>query len=434
MDENRLDRIARAISRRVATPPSDETRTEHLASVVETVAADNTGTIITFKQRCTRTVRSQQATRRLVSVAAAAVLVMAIVATPLVNAPGDDLPMLSAAGRPASPASSGADALMERSDAATDSFMWLPTNYMFRLDDGVDIPAGKAPAWRLEIDGTLPQYADLLSAYFDLPAATPSEWDPQTRIAGDEQQRSVTLYPAGEWYYSNFAAYPQWSCPGSADGVAPDMGDAPSSSANVPREPAMIDEPCTAPPAAQNLPSVTEATRRAEDVFEQLGITHIRFEEPFRDDWTVSLWGTQQFAELPGFLGQGVSITFGANGEILGAYGSFARPVLLGEYPTVSAAAAVERLNEQFNGKDGFAGARPAPMIDGDQPVTDTMEVPEVIGEEEPVLVTIVSVSIVPSMLWSPDGFTVIAPHYRMVDASGQEWWVAAVTDKYLAG
>lgn len=436
MNDEQLHRVARAISRKLATPPSDDTQATHLAAVTQAVNAGDAAAKVRPWRHIADAMTGPNAAKRLAPAFAAAALVVAIIVTPLVNNANGNLPMLSATPGQATPNQAGSDALMERGDAAPD-IAWWPMNYRFELADGVIMPAGKAPAWRMQIDASLQQYANMLSAIFDLPASAPSEWDPQTRVAGDEQQRSVTLYPGGEWYYANFNAYPQWSCPDNGEGVIPDKESASTPSVDDRREPAVIDDPCTPPPAAENLPSAATAKQQAEALFARLGITDIRFEEPYRDDWTVSLWGTQQFAELPGYMGQGVSVTFGANGEVLGAYGSFARPVLLGEYPTVSAAEAVERLNTQFSVDGGFPQPLPAPLVDGDQPVTDaaeSREAPVNPNEAETVVVTLVSVTIVPSMIWSPDGFAVIAPHYRFVDSNNQEWWVAAVTDRYLAG
>lgn len=433
MNDEQLHRVARAIARKLATPPSEETQAKHLDAVTKAVRDSDTPTVMPPWQRLKVGVAGPNAAKRLAPAVAAAGLIVAIIVTPLVNSPNSTLPMLSATPGEATPNQAGSDALMERGDAAPD-IAWWPMNYRFELADSVNMPAATAPAWRMQIDASAQQYANTLSAIFDLPSSTPSEWDPQARVAGDEQQRSVTLYPTGEWYYANFTAYPQWSCPDSRAEIPPDQGVSSEPGTAAGREPAVFDDPCTPPPAAENLPSPAAARQQADALFARLGITDIRFEEPHRDEWTVSLWGTQQFAELPGYTGQGVSVTFGANSEILGAYGSFARPVLLGEYPTVSATEAVQRLNASFTDQGGVARPLPAPLVDGDAPVSDENDADAAHRETETVVVTLVSVTIVPSIIWSPDGFVVIAPHYRFVDTHNQEWWVVAVTDRYLAG
>lgn len=105
---------------------------------------------------------------------------------------------------------------------------------------------------------------------------------------------------------------------------------------------------------------------------------------------------------------------------------------MIGKYPTVSASDAVVRLNTQFV-DDGMARPLPYPAIDGgDTPVSNTESSTD--SEMVRVEVTLVEVAVVLSPIWTADGFTVLAPHYRFTDTDGQQWWVAAVTDRYLAG
>jgi hypothetical protein len=445
--QNNMERLARAIGRRAANPPSDATREQHLAAITDAL----TNPPATASQRrfgwatLPRLSHSGLRSWRLAPAFAAVVLLLAIVVTPVLRGSGADLPILSAAQGGDRQAIAGADALMERggADSAPD-IMWWPVQYQFSLADGVSFAAGSAPAWRLEVAGSRIQRANDLAALFGLASAGPSEWDRDVLIAGDEAQRSVTLYPSGEWYYGNYGAYPQWSCSGGG-GVSspPSEGESDAiepQDADQPREMVEPDE-CTPPPPATNLPSTAAVQQQARELFAAVGITDIAFEAPYRDEWTVSLWGSLRFAELPEFAGQGVSVTFGNNGEILGAYGTLARPVRIGEYPTISAAEAVERLNAQFASDGGPGAARPLPAIDGgDMPVSDTAlpepdrPDPADKGERELHDVTLVSVALVSAPVWTKDGVTVIAPHYRFTDTDGQEWWVAAVTDRYLEG
>ncbi len=445
--QNNMERLARVIGRRAANPPSDAAREQHLAAIADALTHEPaTASPRRFGwATLPRLSNSGLRSWRLAPAFAAIVLLLAIVVTPVLRGSGTDLPILSAAPGGDRQAIAGADALMERGgfDSAPDK-MWWPVQYLFSLADGVSFAAGNAPAWRLEVAGSRTQRANDLAALFGLAPAGPSEWDRDVLIAGDEAQRSVGLYPSGEWYYGNYGAYPQWSCSdGGGASSPPSTGD---SDAVEPREtdkPRELVEPdeCTPPPPATNLPSTSAAQQQARELFAAIGITDIAFETPYRDEWTVSLWGSLRFADLPEFTGQGVSVTFGNNGEILGAYGTLARLVRIGEYPTISAAEAVERLNAQFATDGGSATARPLPAIDGgDMPVSDTaMPEPDRRGpadkdELEVHNVTLVAVTMVPAPVWTKDGLTVIAPHYRFTDADGHEWWVAAVTDRYLDG
>lgn len=442
LDDTRIERFARAIGRRLTTPPAHDVREQHLRDITHAIAADSrpAGNV----RRLNSFTHGFPRSRRIVPAFAAVLLLVVLVATPMIRNAGNDLPLLSAAAVGGPQQALGNDVAMERGaeDSAPD-IMWFAERYVFVLADGLDVAEGTQPAWKLEVDGSLTQRAETLRALFGLPSVAPSEWDPTVLIAGDPEGVSVTLYPTGEWYYANYSAYPQWSCPdvdgqaapGFGGQVEPYEGERDASESGEISEPSEGREPyeCTPPPAAENLPSSADARRQATALFAQLGITNLTFETPYRDEWTVSLWATQRFDELADYDGQGASVTFGADGQILGAYGTFARPTLIGDYPTVSAMDAVTRLNAQFDDNGPGGGPRPLPAIDGgDMPVSDreSSEAGETVTRE----VMLVAVTIVPAPIWSADGFTVIAPHYRFTDSDGQHWWVAAVTDRYLAG
>ncbi|MEX2533926.1 MAG: hypothetical protein WD360_08180 [Nitriliruptoraceae bacterium] len=451
LNDTRIERFARAIGRRLTTPPSTAVREQHLRDITQAVATESR--TATNGKRVPVWASGLSRSRRLIP-AFAAVMLIVIVTSPLISNSGNDLPMLSAAAVGGPQTGMAADALMERkgSDgsaaASAPDIMWLPERYEFVLADGVEIAAGSQPAWQMGIDGSLTERADELRALFGLTSVQPSEWDPNVLVAGDPEQASVTLYPTGEWYFANYSAFPQWNCPdvggqGDTDSAAQvepnfetqtELGSNASQGSEM-REPSDVIEPyeCTPPPAAKNLPSSAAVLTQTTELFAQLGITNLTFETPYRDEWTVGLWGTQRFDALPDYNGQGVSVTFGAEGEILGAYGTFARPTLIGDYPTVSASDAVARLNTQFADDGSMARPLPYPAIDGgDMPVSNT----ESSGDTELVTVevTLVEAAIVLAPIWTPDGFTVLAPHYRFTDSDGQQWWVAAVTDRYLAG
>lgn len=436
MNDTQLHRLARAITRRLAAPPSDATREQHLRAIINTTAPQQAPVRQTVRDRVADWFGGLASPRRLVPAGAAMLLLVAVVATPLLRGSNTELPVLSASAGPNQPGIA-ADTSMERGDTAAPDIMWYPMNYRFVLADGVSLPAGTSPGWQMRIDGSLSQRATDLAARFNLANVQPSEWDRSVLVAGDPEQASITVFPSGEWHFSNYAGYPQWDCPQTSAETPPETaGDAAGTSSDSAdrREPALIDEPCTPPPAARDLPTVSAAREQARALFAELGSTDIAFGEPYRDDWTVSVWGTIRFAEIPGYEGHGMSVTYGASGEILSAYGTLARPAPLGEYPTISAADAVARLNSQFS-NDGGARILPAPMEDaGDTPVSDTSlpVEPPVDGEIETVEVTLVSVTIVPAMVWTQDGTTAIAPHYRFVADDGGEWWVSAVTDEYL--
>lgn len=447
LEDMRIERFARAIGRRLTVPPARAVQAEHVRDITHALAGESHLSRNVY--RFNEWVKQLPQNRRVVPAFAAAVLLV-VVAVPLSRSSGTDLPVFSAASEGGPQAPMSADTMERGAMDVMPDKMWRAEQYVFVLADGVELPAGLQPAWHLRVDGSLSDRAEALRVEFGLSSMAPSEWDEGVLVAGDPEQASATLHPTGEWYFGNFPAYPQWSCPDDGSQSAPYVGaqvepnageqvesdtSASARGSSGASDGGEVPEPyeCTPPPAAQNLPSSAEAQRQASKLFTRLGITGLTFETPYRDAWTVSLWGTQRFDALPDYDYQGVSVTFGANGEILGAYGTFATPSLIGEYPTVSATDAVARLNAQYADAGSGALVRPMPAInDGDKDVANTDSADD--DDMPTVEVTLLEVTIVPAPIWSPDGFSAIAPHYRFTDSNGQHWWVAAVTDRYLAG
>jgi hypothetical protein len=361
--------------------------------------------------------------RRLQSSLAAIAVLVAGIAT-WVSSSRDDLPMIALGSMSGASAAAPGDAAMSReADVAADQpavgFLWMPTDYTFILEESARVAAGTAPAWRFAAPGDLAALAERLSARFGLPALAPSEWDPAT-LTVTSDAGSLTLSPTGEWYFG--AAYDpamEWRCP--AD-----------------------DEPareCEPPPPAVGVPSTEEARRLAAALFDELGIGGVRLEDAFVDAWTASVWGLIGVEGAPRDVGLSVGAGFGGDGRIQYANGSFARAVGLGDYPTVSSEAALERFRLQLARDSGTAQPYPADGPAADGPRQDGASVLPAPGddverqdvERQQVTVRLVSAEVVLQFVWTADQQMILAPHYRFRDTDGGEWWVIAVEDRYLA-
>jgi hypothetical protein len=453
--------LARAVGAQLRTPPSEEVRRAHVAEAASAVAAagapevgvDRAVTDVLpdihgrgpgrgprrpgGRGKTRMGADAGRSARRRVIPAAAVLLALVAGVTSWVGRSGPDLPViaLGGGGAGAAPMTVGDEAMSRESaaaaaDAPMAGMIWFPVDYTFILEDGARSPAASGPAWRFVPPDDLAASAVRLATRFGMPAMVPSEWDPATLQSQTPQGDSLSLMPTGEWY---FGAAPdpdlQWRCPDFAPEVRPAE---PAGEGELAILPAYECEP---PPPAVGLPSEDEARRLATALFADLGITGIRFETPYVDDWTVSLWGLVPVAGAPPELGQYVGVGFGARGTVLFANGSLARPIALGEYPTITSEAALDRLRAQLEVPAGAPVAQPYPADlepsaqDSLGPVDEERQ-----QERQQVTVRMVSVELSTQLAWTREGELLLVPHYRFRDADGGEWWVVAVADRYLAG
>ncbi|HMO11816.1 MAG TPA: hypothetical protein PKB06_10025 [Actinotalea sp.] len=135
-------------------------------------------------------------------------------------------------------------------------------------------------------------------------------------------------------------------------------------------------------------------------------------------------------------------------GGLQSLYGSLAALVSLGDYPVISPAAAVERLNDPRFGASGgpiaYAdGLARAEGMEGDVATSDVPDapkatVPPVASPGSPIAwpvanVAIVSAELILSAQYAQDGTVVVAPTYQLTGDDGSVWSVIAVADSGLS-
>jgi hypothetical protein len=441
-DSDELDPVAVALARALGAQlrvlPSDAARRAHVAGAAAAAGpsadADRAAADVLVDRAVrpsrrpggrgpTRGIRT--ARRRAIPAAAMVLLVLVAGVSTWVGRSGPDLPIIALGGAGAATSMGAADVGMSReaavaSDVPMLDMMWIPVDYTFVLEDSARVPAGTGRAWRFAPPADLPASAARLAARFGMPTLVPSEWDATTLQSQTPEGASLGLMATGEWY---FGAAPdedmQWRCPEAPlDGAQ----DAPSGEGGISILPAYECEP---PPPAVGVPSEAAARSMASALFAELGVTGIRFEDAYVDDWSINLWGMVPVEGAPRDVGQYVGIGFGGGGSILFANGTFARPVALGDYPTITSEDALDRLRAQMDFTAGGPIARPYPA---DLAPTD---VPE---ERQQVTVRMITAELFTQFAWTQDGEMILVPHYRFRDADGGEWWVLAVAERYLAG
>ena len=451
--------LVRSIGDRLSTPLPEPERDALVATLADTARTGEGGPAEPVDELASRRAARALRLRRL-SVAAAALVVIGG-AVGIVNRAGDDLPVLVLAeGASGSVAGAMAGDSVESMRAETSPMigLWVPTVYTFELADGVTIDVPRATAWRLVPPGDVAASAAALATTLDLPAPTPTEWDPASLMTQTDGGASLWVSATGDWYYSGPSdLYPQWDCP------EPDLGSDGSGDVREPVE-------CSAPEPPANLPSAERARMLAEEFLARVGHADVRILDVMSDEWGAYV---QSELVLPGAAtssGVFVGVGFGAEGRITWANGTLARPEAIGDYPLIDLAAALERLEQDMNawldGDSGGAMPMPRPMpADGDTPTSDArsdgdgpvsiLPLPEVsepgviepgepgviepgddmpFEDMEPVerTVRIVSVELVTSVVWTAGDMYVLLPHYRLIDSEGGWWFVIAVEDRYV--
>ncbi len=436
-EDPRAIALAQAIGAQLRRPPHDDVRAQHVQRAAAAVSSatgdardDRAPAGVLAAPPGTSRPGRRRALRRLVPVSALALLAVVALATTLTQ-PSRDLPVIALGGGGVG-AAMGGDAAMSReaaaaSDAPMTSMMWIAVDYEFILEDGARLAAGTGPAWRFVAPSDRTGLAERLVSRFGLPTAVPSEWDPAALVSQTADGASFALMPDGEWYFSA-APDPrlEWRCPEF-------VPQAPPAEGGITILPSIECEP---PPPAVGVPTASQAEALATALFAELGITGIRFQDTYVDDWSASVWGLIGVEGAPRDVGQYFGAGFGANGDLRYANGTFARPVRLGDYPTVGTEVALERLRVQMDPDAGGAIARPYPAPADIEPDLSDGRAPmgEVPVERERITVRLVAADLIVQHAWTREGELVLVPHYRFRDADGGEWWVLAIADRYLEG
>lgn len=357
---------------------------------------------------------------------------------------------------------------------------YQPTTYV--LAEGVRAPK-TAPAYELSGSAPTKGQVERLATALGLNAKVQTEKRAFLVEDGDvvlEVRRSAL----GAWSVTNEGAHRLVeSCAHAVDLVDPVTPDGGVSSSPEGQEAVRADD-CPAPPPAQGLLSQGEAQDRVRAILQVGGSAAFDYEVTDGDssDRTTSVsvaisYRGHQLDELSTWW------EFGEKGQIINGMGFFASPESLGDYPLVTAAQAVERLNAQERGdvgiEDSVGVPAPQPRPAGDvatsgssagssgsasapsEPAVGTAEpapcppeadcaaepvcgpeddcaVGEPLGEPEPlepreVAVTSISLAyaLVPTGLCEDDAVLLVPQLELETDDIGSVW-VEALTDEHL--
>jgi hypothetical protein len=210
--------------------------------------------------------------------------------------------------------------------------------------------------------------------------------------------------------------------------------------------------PTPAPQPPAGVPTKDEALAKARQLFADWGydVDSYEFDVPYADEWGASVNASLLLEGMKAPIM--LSVGFGENGVVTYASGSLATPERGDDYPTIGAAAGLERLKTQQNqyiGLDsisarsatGVAAIDVAPAdvaIAPDVPSTDLPCEPEAARADcaptkvEPVTVTLNSVRADLIMQWAADNTIWLLPAYSFGSAEGGFYTVIAVDDAYI--
>jgi hypothetical protein len=195
------------------------------------------------------------------------------------------------------------------------------------------------------------------------------------------------------------------------------------------------------------LPTKDEALAKAKQLFADWGydVNSYQFDDPYADEWSANVSASLLLDGMKAPIG--LSVGFGENGTVTYASGALAEPQRGADYPTIGAAAGLERLQTQQNQYVGLGS--PAARSAIDVAVSDTGVAqavapdiapcePEAAAADcapvpsEPVTVTLNSVKADVTMVWAADNTIWLLPAYSFGSADGGIYTVIAVEDAYI--
>ncbi|MEY2415425.1 MAG: hypothetical protein QOH53_759 [Ilumatobacteraceae bacterium] len=427
--------------------------------------------------------------RRLVLVAAVAALGLSACGNPNTTTPVADQPQVIRLAGSQSGSGAAVPAAADSANASTESKIAImaPTTFVY---DG-ELPAldGQGGSWffapgqKPDID-RIAKLAAALGVQGDvrtLPVEQGGGW-----AVGPEDYSAAVLTIGSDgmlsWYLSagqptvtsiggcavasGVAIEPALGAPGVVDAVPPaGTVPAPAEPADTPLAtdgvaPDVVAPDCPVPNPPVGVPTKDEAMAKAKQMFADWGydISSFQFDDAYADEWGASVNASLVLEGLkaPVML----SVGFGENGTVTYASGYLATPVRGADYPTIGAAAGLERLKaqNQFGGGLGgpgvmeatgnaaASGAAPdvAPVSDTATGIASTVE-PSVVPCEpeaasvdcspvgiDSITVTLNSVRPDLTMVWAADNTIWLLPAYTFGSVDGGLYTVNAVDDAYI--
>jgi hypothetical protein len=243
----------------------------------------------------------------------------------------------------------------------------------------------------------------------------------------------VTADAMANWYVTTSSIEPSGcvvaeesrAVAGSAsdDPTASDAPGAPDP-ADVPHAPVAADgvASCTPSPAAVDLLDTDGALAAARQRITASGFDPDDFTMTATvDAWAATVNATREIDGLNTDITW--SMTFGSHGALVRASGSLTDPAPAADYPLVDLAAALERLNDA-------PVALLAPAGCGQVGAPEKTDIS--VACPEPTTMTVTSVQLSLSSVWTGDGRVWLAPSFRFRTEAGDEVSVVAVTDEYF--
>lgn len=447
-------RLARAIGARLGARLPDGRR-DVLAAQLAAAAQDGHASAAPARWR-------RVLLRRPVALVGALSAVAVLVAgVGVVTRTGDELPVLvlatgaSGAQGPAMAMDAGIVPEVARTSPMIEPgiALWQPTRYTFALADGVTLDVDRSAAWRFVAPDGVAAGAARLAAAFGLPAPAPSPDDPTSFMAQAEGGANLWVAANGDWFYGGpHDLWSVWDCPviepRPADAVEDGAADA-DGAATSEEVPAPVAVDCVAPEPPAGVPSAARARELALALLDTVGLDDVRVTDVYADEWNAWVTVERDLPDGSGTSGLAYGVGFAGEEQVASASGTLARLERIGEYPLVTLADGLSRLEVELNAwLDQDPGTRPTPLpapspeeiAPGDGSVS-ILPLPEDAGdplppveEPEPVdrTVVVVEATLVTSMAWTPEGTLLLVPHYRLVDEDGAWWFVVAVEDGYV--
>lgn len=209
--------------------------------------------------------------------------------------------------------------------------------------------------------------------------------------------------------------------------------------------PDVVAPDCPAPQPPTGVPTKDEALAKAKQLFADWGydVNSYQFDEPYADEWGASVNASLvlEGMKAPVML----SVGFGENGTVTYASGYLATPERGADYPTIGAAAGLERLKTQQNQYIGLAADGVATKAATDIAPQPAVGAPAIAPceagaaraecapvDSTPVTVTLNSVKADLTMVWAADNTIWLLPAYTFGTADGGQYTVIAVDDAYI--
>ncbi len=209
--------------------------------------------------------------------------------------------------------------------------------------------------------------------------------------------------------------------------------------------PDVVVPECATPEPPVGVPTKDEAVAKAKQLFADWGydVGSYQFDDVYADEWGANVNASLVLdgMKAPVLLSAG----FGENGTVTYASGYLAAPERGADYPTIGAAAGLERLQSQQNQYIGFGDPAVLRATDdvASQPAIGAPDVappcePESARPEcaptdiEPFVVTLNSVKADLTMVWAADNTIWLLPAYTFGSTDQGIYTVIAVEDAYI--